>query len=222
MPTLPTLPLSPDELLTTTRTVRKRLDLSRPVPLELIRESIEVAVQAPSGSNRQAWHWVVVTDADKRAAIATIYAEVGDAYFASGASAASVTGGGRFGDDPTRAAVQQRVGESALWLRDHIAEVPVLVIPCIEAASLPTGNQAGVWGSLLPAAWSYCLAARARGLGTAWTTFTLAREAEVAEILGIPDGVRQGVLLPTAYYTGETFKPAHRQPLDDVLHLESW
>ncbi len=209
-----TLPLSPDELLTTTRTVRKRLDLTREVPLTLVRECIDVALQAPSGSNRQGWHWVVVTDPDKRAAIGRLYAEVGDIYFAAGGSNAGV--------GPAPAAVQQRVGDSARWLRDHIAEVPVLVIPCIEAPALPAGNQAAVWGSLLPAAWSYCLAARARGLGTAWTTFTLAREAQVAEIIGIPEGVRQGVLLPTAYYTGDTFKPAARQPVDDVLHVDIW
>ena len=212
-----TLPLSPDELLTTTRTVRKRLDLTRPVPMELVRESIEVALQAPSGSNKQGWHWLVVTDADQRAAIGTLYAEVGQAYFASSGSAA-----GQYQDDPDRAKVQQRVGDSAAWLAEHIAEVPVFVIPCIEAGTLSAGNQAGLWGSLLPAAWSYCLAARARGLGTAWTSFTLAREAEMAQILGLPDGVRHGALLPTAYYTGETFKPAARQPLDDVLHLDRW
>ncbi|MBE7187267.1 nitroreductase family protein [Jatrophihabitans endophyticus] len=212
-----TLPLPPDDLLTTTRTVRKRLDLTREVPMQLVRESIEVALQAPSGSNRQGWHWVVVTDAGQRAAIGRLYRDVAEQYFASGGSAA-----GQFQDDPERAAVQQRVGDSAAWLAEHIAEVPVLVIPCIEAGHLPDGNQAGLWGSLLPAAWSYCLAARARGLGTAWTSFTLAREKELAEILGLPDGIRHGVLIPTAYYTGESFRPAHRQPLDDVLHLERW
>jgi nitroreductase len=212
-----TLPLSPDELLTTTRTVRKRLDLTREVPMQLVRESIDVALQAPSGSNKQGWHWLVVTDADQRAAIARLYAEVGERYFASNASAA-----GQFTDDPARAKVQQRVGDSARWLAEHIAEVPVHVIPCIEAESLPAGNQAGLWGSLLPAAWSYCLAARARGLGTAWTSFTLAREPQMADILGLPDHVRHGALLPTAYYTGETFKPAARQPVDEVLHLDRW
>ena len=212
-----TLPLSPDELLTTTRTVRKRLDLTREVPMSLVRESIEVALQAPSGSNAQRWHWVVVTDAAERADIGRLYQQVAERYFASGGSAA-----GQYQDDPERAKVQQRVGDSAAWLAEHIAEVPVLVIPCIEAGTLTDANQAGLWGSLLPAAWSYCLAARARGLGTAWTSFTLAREPQLAEILGLPETVRHGVLIPTAYYTGETFKPAKRQPLDDVLHLDTW
>jgi nitroreductase len=212
-----TLPLSPDELLTTTRTVRKRLDLTRPVPTELIRECIDVAVQAPSGSNQQGWHWIVVSDVDQRAAIGRLYQDVAESYFASGGSAA-----GQFQDDPDRQRTQQRVGDSAAWLAEHIAEVPVLVIACITAPTLSSGNQAGLWGSLLPAAWSFCLAARARGLGTAWTSFTLAREAELAEILGLPDNVRHGVMLPTAYYTGETFKPARRQPLDEIIHTDRW
>ena len=212
------LPLAPDELLTTTRTVRKRLDLTRDVPMPLVRECIEVALQAPSGSNKQGWHWLVVTDAAKRSAIGAIYGAATTRYLGSGHSAAN-----QFADDLDRAAVQQRVGDSAAYLGEHMRDVPVLVLPCIEAGALDQpGSQAGLWGSLLPAAWSYCLAARARGLGTAWTTLHLSREAEVAALLGLPDGVRQGVLLPTAYYTGETFKPAKRQPVDEVLHFDSW
>lgn len=213
-----TLPLTPDELLTTTRTVRKRLDLTRPVPLELVRECLELALQAPSGSNTQSWHWVVVTAPEKRAAIGEIYRQQVAGYAESRGFA-----GRLFADQPDRAQVQQRVGASAVWLGEHMGRVPVLVVPCIRTGGpLGAGNQAGLWGSLLPAAWSYCLAARARGLGTAWTTLHLGREAEVAQILGIPDGVHQGVLIPTAYYTGTAFKPAARQPLDTVLHLDSW
>ena len=104
-----------------------------------------------------------------------------------------------------------------------MGDVPVLVIPCLDTgAPFRAVNQAGSWGSLLPAAWSYCLAARARGLGTAWTSLHLGRETEVAQILGIPNGVHQGALIPTAYYTGETFQPAPREPLDTVLHLDRW
>jgi nitroreductase len=215
---MPTLPLSSDELLTTTRTVRKRLDLSRPVPLELVRECLQIALQAPSGSNRQGWQWIVVTDAEMRRRIGDIYRETTEAYLASGESAASL-----HADDPVRSQVQHRVGDSAAWLGQHLGEVPVLVIPCIKAGkTLPAGNQAGLWGSLLPAVWSYALAARARGLGTAWTTLHLSREAEVADLLGIPAGVHQGALIPTAYYTGETFRPASRDPLHTVLHMETW
>lgn len=215
---MPTIPLSPDELLTTTRTVRKRLDLSRPVPLDLVRECLDVALQAPSGSNRQGWQWVVIDDAATRAGIGALYREAVADYLDSSGSAARL-----FADDPDRAPVQQRVGDSVAWLGEHLGEVPVLVLACLRAGErLPTGNQAGLWGSLLPAAWSYMLAARARGLGTAWTTLHLTREPEVAELLGLPADVHQGVLIPTAYYTGESFRPAPRAPLDTVLHLNRW
>jgi nitroreductase len=210
--------LTPDELLTTTRAVRRRLDLSRPVPLDLVRECLEIALQAPSGSNRQSWHWVVVTDPAKRAAVGEIYRQQFDRYEESRGFA-----GRLFAGRPERAQVQQRVGSSARWLGDHMGEVPVLVLPCISTGKpYRAVNQAGLWGSLLPAAWSYCLAARSRGLGTAWTSLHLPREAEVADLLGIPDGVHQGALIPTAYYTGETFGPAAREPLETVLHVDGW
>jgi nitroreductase len=213
-----TLPLSPDELLTTTRTVRKRLDLTRPVPLELIRQCLEVALQAPTGSNRQGWEWIVITDPEQRRMVGDYYRRATEAYLGSASSAAAL-----YADDPARAAVQQRVGDSAAWLGQHLGEVPVLVLACLHAPrELPAGNQAGLWGSLLPAVWNYMLAARARGLGTAWTTLHLQYEAEVAALLGLPPTVRQGVLVPTAFYTGETFKPAPRQALDEVLHLDRW
>jgi nitroreductase len=211
--------MTPDDLLTTTRSVRKRLDLTRPVPLELVRECLEIALQAPSGSNRQGWHWIVVTDAEHRAKIGEYYRRAWDAYAGSGSSAGEL-----FVDDPERAEVQRRVGESAAYLAEHLHEVPVLVIPCIEtdSAKLEAENQAGLWGSILPAAWSYMLAARTRGLGSAWTSLHLRYEREVAELLGIPDTVRQAALLPTAYVTGETFRPAPRQPLRRVLHVDGW
>ena len=212
-----TLQLGPDELLSTTRSVRKRLDFDRPVPLELVKESIEVALQAPTGSNQQGWHWIVVTDAEKRARIGEYYRQSYERYANSTAAAARTAA-----LSEERQAVQGRVRTSSQYLADRMGEVPVHVIACITAADLPAGNQAGLWGSLLPAAWSYQLAARARGLGSAWTTLHLAYEKEVAELLGIPPHVRQGVLLPTAYYTGETFRPAAREPLDRVLHLDRW
>ena len=212
-----TIPLDPDQLLTTTRTVRKRLDLTRPVPDELIRECLEIALQAPSGSNRQGWHWIVVTDAEQRRAIGEVYRRATERYLASTGAAGKL-----FADDPARAPVQQRVGDSVAYLAEKMGDVPVLVLPCIQARTLGEGNQAGLWGSLLPAAWSFMLAARARGLGTAWTTLHLADEDEVAAILGLPGDLRQGVLIPTAYYTGVDFRPAVRQPLDEVLHWNRW
>lgn len=214
-----TFDLSPDELLTTTRTVRKRLDLDRPVGMAVIRECLEIALQAPSGSNSQSWQWVVVTDAEQRRRVGDIYREETERYLASDHSAEKL-----FADDAQRSRTQKRVGSSVRHLGEAMGKVPVLLVPCIEAGrELPPGNQAGLWGSLLPAVWSYALAARARGLGTAWTTLHLGRrERDVAEILGIPDGYHQGALIPTAYFTGETFKPAPRAPLDDVLHVDRW
>ena len=214
---MPTLPLSPDELLTTTRTVRKRLDLTRPVPLDLVRECLEVALQAPSGSNGQAWHWMVITDENTRRVIGDYYRQSTASYLNSSASAAAL-----FADDPERSAVQHRVGDSVAYLSEHMGQVPMLVIPCIRAPRLGAGSQASLWGSLLPAAWSYMLAARARGLGAAWTTLHLRYEREISELLGMPPDIRHGALIPTAYYTGDTFKPAPRQPLDGVLHINTW
>ncbi|NUR31813.1 MAG: nitroreductase family protein [Catenulispora sp.] len=213
------LVVTPDELLTTTRTVRKRLDLERPVPRDVIEDCVRIALQAPSGSNRQAWQWVVVTDPEQRAAVGAVYRKACEAYLESQGAAGKL-----FAEDPERSQVQKRVHDSVAYLADRMGDVPVLVLPCLRVASgrLPSGNQAGMWGSILPAAWSYCLAARSRGLGTAWTTLHLAYEAEVAGILGLPDDVYQTVLIPTAYYTGDSFKPAPRQPVSEVLHWDRW
>lgn len=211
--------MTPDELLTTTRSVRRRLDLSRSVPRELIEECLTIALQAPSGSNRQSWQWLVITDAEQRAAVGAVYKRACDAYLESEGAAGKL-----FADDPERSSVQQRVHRSVAHLADRMGQVPALVIPCLEVASgkLPDGNQAGLWGSLLPAAWSYMLAARSRGLGTAWTTLHLAYESEVAELLGLPANVYQAALIPTAYYTGDSFKPAPREPVSSVLHYDRW
>ena len=211
--------LDPDTLLTTTRSVRKRLDLTRPVPLELIEECLRIALQAPSGGNAQNWHWLVVTDPGQRRAIGAVYREAVQDYIDSPVWAAKL-----FGDDPARSGTQQRVGDSITYLGDRMGEVPVLLIPCVDVGpdGLPEGNQAILWGSLLPAAWSYMLAARARGLGAAWTCLHLFREREVAKILDLPDHIRQGAMIPTAYSIGTSFKPAPRQPLETVLHLDRW
>lgn len=214
-----TQPLRPDELLSTTRSVRKRLDLHRPVPIGLVRECLQIALQAPTGANRQGWQWIVVTEAGARAQIGEYYRRSFERYYRSGPPPEV-----QYRDDPARVEVQHRVSASAWYLAERMGEVPVLVIAGIQlgSARLPEGNQAGLWGSLLPAAWSYMLAARARGLGTAWTSLHLAYEREIAELLGIPAEVHQGALIPTAYYTGDTFRPAPRIPLDEVLHLDRW
>lgn len=205
-----------DELLTTTRSVRKRLDLGRPVPAELIERCIEIALQAPTGSNRQDWHFLVVTDADGRRALGELYKRAFDAYAVDARPALPE------GDPRTRQ--YPRVLESARYLADHLHEVPVHVIPCIEGRveRAPVIGQASVYGSILPAAWSFMLAARARGLGSAWTTLHLAYEREAAEILGVPDSVTQAALLPVAYFTGSGFKPARRRPARESIHWDGW
>lgn len=205
---------SVDHILKTTRSVRKRLDFSRPVEAAVIEECLEIALQAPSGSNRQGWHFVVVTDAAKRKAIADIYRDLFMAYANSPQPEYEA-------DDP-RNPQQGKVRDSAMYLAEHMAECPVFIIPCIEGRPGGVGSQAGFWGSVLPAAWSLMLALRSRGLGTAWTTIHLAKEREVSALLGIPENVSQAVLLPVAYFKGDDFKVAKRLPLDQVTHWDSW
>ena len=214
---MPGMPLTPDELLTTTRSVRKRLDLTRPVPLDVVKECLEIALQAPNGGMREGWHWIVVTDSQVRAQIGDFYRRSTERYLASAAADPSRGGG-------TGSEVMARVTSSSAYLAQHMGQVPVQVIPCITVGSAWQAgeSQAGLWGSLLPAAWSYMLACRARGLGTAWTTLHLRYETEIAALLGLPAGIRQGALIPTAYYTGDTFRRAARRPLADVLHVDHW
>ncbi|WP_225438241.1 nitroreductase family protein [Candidatus Frankia nodulisporulans] len=209
--------LTPDELLTTTRSVRKRLDFDRPVDPEIIRDCLRIALQAPSGSNAQGWHWIVVTDPELRAGIGELYRRSALPY---------LDGGGAHDDghSPQRRAVQDRVGDSARYLAENMHRVPVLVLGCLagDVAQVPAASQPAFWGSLLPAAWSFALALRARGLGSAWTTLHLAYADEVARLLGIPAGISQGVLLPVAHTLGTDFRPAAREPLESVLHWDRW
>ena len=202
---------SVDELLSTTRAVRKRLDLSRPVEREVILDCLRLAIQAPTASNSQDWRWLVVTDADKRAAIAEIYNSVGAEYLAQKANTEK---------DPQA----RRVYESATALTSTLADVPVHVIPCIEKRvdGLPLVAAASAWASIIPAAWSFLLALRSRGLGSVWTTLHLAKEREVAELLGIPDTVTQVALFPVAYTIGTDFKPAKRPPVEDITSWNTW
>ena len=208
-----------DHLLTTTRSVRKRLDLSRSVEPEIIEHCIESATQAPTGSNRQSWHFVVVTDADKRAAVGRLYRRSFELY-----AQALPASGGRSSQDEAVRAQNDRVRESAWHLADHMGEVPVLIIPCIDGRAENDGPmaQASLYGSILPAAWSLMLALRARGIGSAWTTLHLRYERDVAALLGIPDNVTQAALLPVAHFLGEDFKPALRQPASRKTYWNRW
>ena len=208
-----------DHLLTTTRSVRKRLDFSRPVERSVITRCIELALQAPTGGNAQGWSFMVVTDEAKRAAISALYKKAFKLYSSDPNMRA------RYGDDgDLRAQQLDRVLSSADYLADNMHKAPALVIACIEGR-VEKGSpleQAGVYGSILPAAWSFMLALRSRGLGTAWTTLHIMYEQEAAKILGIPDTITQAALFPVAYYTGDDFKPAKRLPTEQFVHWDSW
>jgi nitroreductase len=207
-----------DELLTTTRSVRKRLDFTRAVERAVLERCLEIALQAPTGSNAQGWHWVVVTDAAKRRALADLYRKAFEVYVNDPTMRPA------YGEDDPRTRQRPRVVDSASFLAEHMHEAPVHVIPCITGRVENAGAvaQASVYGSILPAVWSLMLALRARGLGSAWTTLHLFHEREAAELLGIPAHVTQTALLPVAYFTGETFKPAKRLPATSCTHWNAW
>ena len=216
--TFPMLDLTPEELLITTRSVRYRLDLDRPVDPGLLRRCVELATQAPTGRHEQGWNFVVVTDPQRRAELARLWRE----------------GLGQ-GDRPMseealrRAYVQpgsmERVWGGLRYLAENLHRVPALVVPCIEGRTdgLGAARQAGKWGSLFPAVWSFMLAARLHGLGTVLTTGNMAVEREVAELLGIPyETVMQAAVIPVAHTIGTDFRPAPRIAVDDVLHWDTW
>ena len=216
-----------DHLLTSTRTVRKRLDLERPVDRGVILECLRLAVQAPTGSNLQSWRWVVVTDPAKRAEVADIYQRAIGPYNA-------------FWDqsiDPSNKSLR-RVVESSIFLEGIMAQVPVQLIPCALGTprqsetffeglgyggdSLTNLVASGFYGSIWPAVWSFMLAARSRGLGSALTTMHLALEREMGELLGIPDTVTQLGLIPVAHFKGGDFKPAKRRPPEEITYWDAW
>jgi nitroreductase len=202
--------LTADQVLTTTRSVKRRLDLSRPVPRALIQDCVEIAMQAPNGGNRQEFRFVVVDDPELKTAVADYYRR---AFAVTSQRPQPVWTGAR-GEQA------RRRRESSEYLSEHLHEVPALVIHCAEfTAADPTStlDQAGVWGSVLPAAWSFMLAARIRGLGASWTTLHLMFEKEVGDLLGIPDSATQTGMIPVAFYLGTEFKPALRVPVGDVL-----
>ncbi|GAS89883.1 nitroreductase family protein [Mycolicibacterium brisbanense] len=211
------LNLSTDELLTTTRSVRKRLDFDKPVPREVIMECLNLALQAPTGSNAQGWQWVFVTDPAKKKALADIYRSNANPYLDLPA--------------PERGDIRdEQIGavmSSAKFLNENFEKAPVLMVPCLEGRpdGAPAGMQASYWGSLLPAAWSFMLALRSRGLGSAWTTLHLLGDGEkqAAEVLGIPfDKYAQAGLFPIAYTKGTDFKPAKRLPAEQLTHWDTW
>ena len=213
----PMLGLSADEVLTTTRSVRKRLDFDRPVPRNTVLEALDIALQAPTGSNRQGWQWVFVDDEAKKTELARIYAE----NFALYRNLPRPN----YADSDPRAQAADRVVDSAQYLADNFARSPLMMIPCIEGKPETSGSSAAFWGSLLPAVWSFMLALRERGMGSAWTTLHLINGGEemAADLLGIPfDRYSQGGLFPIAHTLGTDFRPASRLPASDLTHWNTW
>lgn len=214
------LRLSADEVLTTTRAVRKRLDLTRPVEQEVIEDCMRVAIQAPSGRNRQQWDFVFVRDRRLRAEVADIWRR--GLVSGYGAGSGPVPTRMDFGSDEWA-----RIAGSLDHLATHLHEVPLLLIPCLRVSDrsilADIRGQAGNWGSVLPAFWNFMLAARERGLGTAWTTAHLSYEEEMADLLGIPFcTVVQGGLTPVAYTVGTDFKPGPRADAATFTHWDRW
>jgi nitroreductase len=214
---MPELSLTPDEILATTRAVRRRLDLTRPVPRELVEECLALAQQAPRASNMERRAFVVVTDDEKKARLAELWRQGMERYLGRVAPSTPPPVNPRTSLERMRAGV--------LHLGEHLGEVPVHLIPCVQGRldGLPALHQSGLWGTIAPATWSFMLAARTRGLGTCWTTFHLMYEREAAEILNIPyDQWTQTALIPVAYTIGTEFKPAPREAPDTIVHWESW
>jgi len=212
------LDLSAEELLTTTRAVRHRLDLDRPVDPALLRRCVEIALQAPSGRNEQGWNFVIVTEPQRRAALAELWRRglgQGDSPMSEAALRRAYRTPGSM----------EKVWSGLRHLGANLHRAPALVVPCIEGRTdgLGADRQASRWASLLPAVWSFMLAARLHGLGTVWTTGNMAVEREVAELLGIPyDSVMQAAVIPVAHTIGTEFTPAPRVPVDEVLHWNKW
>ena len=200
-----------DRLLTTTRAVRKRLDLSRPVPRDVVLDCLRLAIQAPTGGNSQGWRWLVVDDAGLREKVAALYRKRANPYLDGYRQLAPGP------DNP--------VLDSSQYLTEHLHEVPVFVIPCLlgRLPETPTNEEgAGFYGSILPAVWNLQLALRSRGLGSVFTTLHLAYEQEAGEILGIPDTVTQAALIPVAYTIGDEFQPAKRRPIEKITYWNAW
>jgi nitroreductase len=179
-------------------------------------------MQSPSGSNSMTMQFVIVTDEAKRTAMGEIYRQCFDMY--KGMDGVYVRSIDKGSDEAN--AQQQRVADSADYLGDHMGEAPALVIACSASGRLdgaPAMMSASVGANIIPAMWSFMLAARARGLGTAWTTVHLMMEQQMADVLGIPfDTVQQICLSPVAYTKGTDFKPAGRPDAETIIHWNGW
>ena len=194
-----------DEALTTTRALRRGIDLRRPVTHGVIEQCLRIAVQAPTSANRQDWRFVGVDNPGLKRAIADYYRAAAEPCLDRAPNTADT--------------------ESARFLAQNLERMPVLLLPCVQGRHSPTEHPARTasrYGSLYPAVWSFMLAARGRGLATAFTTVHLAYEREVADLLGIPyDEVTQGCLIPVGY-AKRWFGPAPRRPVTEVTSWNCW
>ncbi len=206
------------ELLTTTKGVRRRIDFDRPVPYETLEECVRIAVHAPLGGEEWKPHFLIVDDPSLKEQIGALYNEINAPYIddIEGKALAAA-------DESSRARIR-KVHDTYRWHGDRMAEMPALVIVGVRGRYEDQGQlmQASAYGSILPAAWSFMLAARTQGLGATWTTLHLANADRVAELLKLPEDFTQAVMLAVDYYKGDTFKPATRQPAADYIHRNGW
>ena len=203
-----------DRLMQTTKQVRKRLDLTRTVPVNTVLDCIDIASRAPIGGNMQVNRWLLIDDAKKIHALASLYGEYGKDYLENGKKQVE-----QLGSDPTA----KRVVESSIYLLEHLKDVPLMIIPL--RMGLPGKSlfeQATFFGSVLPGVWSLQMALRSRGIGSAWTTLHLYNDLKANELLGIPDTVTQVALLPTAYYPGSDFIPSKRRDAKEITYHNTW
>jgi nitroreductase len=216
---MPALDLTFDEVATTTRSVRRRLDLQRPVEREVLEECLRIAQQAPSSSNLQNFHFVVVTDTATRAALGDLYRRGHKIYKTLPIAMHNLDY-----PDPAQKASRDRIIDAQEHLAAQIDEVPVHVIPCIEGSleGMPPIFTPVVMASVIPAAWSFMLAARSRGLATCWSNFHMFDIEEANRVIGLPAGVMQVALIATAYSVGTDFKPAPRRALETMVHWDTW
>jgi nitroreductase len=208
-------PLEALTLLTTTRSVRRRLDLGRAVDLDTVLECLDVALQAPNGADEQAWRFIVVVDRDRRHQIGDLYRRANEDFAAAVAARAAA------GD----VASQRKLASSSVFW-DHLEEVPVLVVACIETRPgfdpASTYEAASAYGSIFPAVWNFQLACRLRGLGSCLVTAHLRFPDEMAAILELPDNFRQAGMIAVGQLIGDNFAPARRRPRHEVARIDTW
>ena len=201
-----------------------------PVPQELIERVLDAAIRASSGGNTQHWTFSVVRDAEKRRQLAALYRKASNYQSAVYAARPKP-------DHLTQAQYEQFLANSG-WLWDHMADAPVILVPCLtkreppERASLPAVVQARYadhlvnvqrisGSSIYPAIQNIILACRALGLGTVITTNHILYEDEVKAVLGVPQNVATFALMPIGYPTRK-YGPLTRKPVAEVTYADSW